>query len=236
MDSYQDRQWINSFKDQFQNWLISSYKDVYTINYPFTIQVSNEARQAAIEFSSRNAAQAKTLHPYMDSFMSKLAGTACRYAGIILLSDPTQKEMVITKAHMDLAIQIASLSIDHARYAIEPIGLQSLEPAIKLEAWYKSRNKCLFSYREAKQGLSSSYNKENVYAALDLLCLQHHLAMIPGPDRSDYYVVHPGIVHPSNLPLDYQFHYQEFLSQQHQLIQLPPLQVQELLPPPKSNL
>jgi hypothetical protein len=159
IDGCTDRQYINSFKDQHTNLLISSYKHVYAINYPYIIQVSNEARQAATEFSNRNATQAKSLHPYMDSFMSKLAGTACRYAGIILLSDPTKKEMVITKAHMDSAIQIASLSIGHARYAIEPAGLQSLEPAVKLEAWYKSRNKCLFSYREAKQGLSSSLKK-----------------------------------------------------------------------------
>jgi hypothetical protein len=93
---------------------------------------------------------------------------------------------------------------------------------MKIEEWYTSRKIALFNDSEAKQHLNSdNYKGETVESALKLLCLQYHLVQIPGLNRTDDYLVHPWIVHPSNLPEQFKVNFQTLLMQQFNIAPVP---------------
>jgi hypothetical protein len=179
------------------------------VKYPVLIDVSDQAKQMALTFRQENLFDSNT-YKYKKSFLNKLHGNACRIAYVLSLLE-NQNSNIINDIHMNQAINITKELFPHAEYATNPAGLKSVEAAIKLEEWFRTNQIPLFDYTKAKQALNSEFKDDTVRSALKLLCLNGYIAQIPGQKRTVDYVVHPSIVHPSNLPLEYQYKFQTLI-------------------------
>jgi hypothetical protein len=192
------------------------------------IPVTETARQLALNFRSQNIALSVN-NKHMSSFLHKLHGLACRIAGILSQIDLDNQSFCVNENHMRQAISIATELIGHEYFATNPCGLMSIEAAQKIEQWYRSHNRSIFEYSDARLGVSShyGYGKETMQSALKLLCYKFHIAQIPGLKRAETYVVHPWIVDPCHLPQEYKYTYCSLIQQQ---FSLPPLRHTLLLP------
>jgi hypothetical protein len=141
---------ISSFKER----LVMKYVCYSQRNSAIIIEPTKEAKQLAVEYDSMNRALAHT-NKFMDSYLNKHAGRACRIAAILKVLDPTPSGNDLNEKYLRDAINISQLLVDHGYFAMNPVGFRCIEAAMKIEEWYRSRNIALFNYSEAKQHLNS---------------------------------------------------------------------------------
>jgi hypothetical protein len=202
-----------NYKQQHElmkNNLCETIRYLYLINSspktPVLVEVSDKAKELNVNFRHHNDWRAKNSHKHMAPFMGKLHGTAARLACVLMNLDFNRTDFVINDTHMSKAIEIANELVEHTEYLTGPFNLRVMNIADRLEQWYiwNNNNNPFFSYREAKQALSSSVKPEELQAALELLIRYNHLLKIPGEKRAFVYVVHPGLLNPPTLPSEYQ--------------------------------
>jgi hypothetical protein len=200
-------QCFNELKYDFRRKILTIFRNSLKLNSPCIIYLSPEAKHSFDNISQTNFGITQYTYKYMEMYRDKFLGTLARLACILFVLDPNKRKKYIDITHMDLAHEIILNLLKHADFAVNPTGLQSIELATTIEDWYQPRNISVFEYSDAKRACNSHYSREQIVAALNLLCAQHHLVMIPGPKRTDHYVVHPGLVTPS-LPENYRYHFQ----------------------------
>jgi hypothetical protein len=211
INGYPDKQFIRDCLGLFKKLIQLILSRNAIINGRKMFGIASDAKQKLLEFSNLSKQIAGTSHDSCRSFILKNAGRAVRLACTISILSKDVKETISLK-DMEAAINICDILMNHANFASGPNGLVSVEAAKKIETNFKASNTHLFDYRTAKQWLNSNkYSPESVVAALNYLCLHHHISCIPGEKGAPIFVTHPSLVDSCYFPTEYQYQYQTFI-------------------------
>lgn len=158
----------------------------------FTISVEPNARQEIENYRTemKNVCD-KYVHVDQFEFLSKLAGTASRIAGILhAWQYDKPHETLLSQQTMQAGIQITRVISDHAWHALSPSGFRAVADAKKILEWVRRHQYSFFTSREIAQGSGVKIN-EKIFPALDLLEQHNILTQHITPKKPRMCMMHP---------------------------------------------
>lgn len=158
----------------------------------FTISVEPNARREIEEFRTemKNICDEFAYVAEVE-FLSKLAGTASRIAGILhAWQYAYPHEELLSQQTMQAGIQIARVISRHAGHALLPSGFRAVAEAKKILEWIRRHRHVSFTSRDIGQGVSGMRNA-NIFPALDLLEQNNILTQHIIPSKPRMCLMHP---------------------------------------------
>ena len=162
----------------------------------YNLELDHTALASLYNFEAQNSSKSQNGYGHMAAFLGKLHGIAGRIAGILHLwnhyaggfeMNPISSQTVAS------GIGIAQAIIPHANHAFGLAGLVGVDPAILISEWIKSARMIYFTYSEAKRGIASIIDKDQVNAGLERLITCCWIGRKYDLKGQPVYVVNPNI-------------------------------------------
>ena len=162
----------------------------------YNLELDHTALASLNNFEAQNLSMSQSDYGHMRAFLGKLHGIAGRIAGILHLWNHYaggSAAQPISCQIMASGIAIAQALIPHAGHAFSLDGLVGVDPAILISEWIKSARMLYFTYSEAKRGIASIIDKDQVNAGLERLVKCHLIGQVYDLKGQPVYVVNPNI-------------------------------------------
>lgn len=159
------------------------------------IIVSEQAGKHLLDFAAEvSLAIESNESPYLEAFLSKLAGTAMRLAANLHSWTHLEPEKVeICGSDMHAGIALAKLFWEHAEFLYKPKEEDALEIAIRIigwvQRWSDRYSRGYFTNGECLKGIH--LKEAQIEPALDLLARSRYVVRIVSPYKSTVNVFHP---------------------------------------------
>lgn len=157
-----------------------------------SISMERAAIERLLYFRAENQSLAVS-RPYMDGFLQKLHGMACRIAGVLHLWD-SSPENPITYETVENAIMITKAVIPHAEEVFSPSGFAAVRTALRIEDWFKKTGNISAKIRDINIGIGSDVNKRDIELGLGRMVKFNRAAQVFDSNNNPIYVINPQIV------------------------------------------
>lgn len=179
-------------------------KSILNLNYTqerhrqiFSLEVEPGARAELENFNSRNLWRIQNGQEYMESFLSKLHGMACRMAGVLHLWGYYSGSWGMTPITIQTvcsAITVAEALIPHADHAYRPTGMIATETAERLDNHIRSARLPYVKPRDARNDIGRDLSMKEVLIGFERLRQYNRVAELFDHTGARIYVVHPALV------------------------------------------
>jgi hypothetical protein len=188
----------NYYKDSDQKYLL--YKKFiklicqfdYNHKTPLEFYLTDDAKKFLDSYRDINIVQFKNQYKFIESFLSKLPGTVVRISVILKIADMSNSNMIDT-CYIEQASKICSAIVPHVDYAMNPIGLKSIENDIRIKEWIIKNNISEFQIKDISQNIDG-LNKAKILPAIEELVHLNYIAKVNFNKISPDYVVHSSLI------------------------------------------
>ncbi len=183
--------WWDFFKENLKQLLRKNFTQDSKLERK-SIPVERAAVERLLDFQAENQRLAIT-NPYMEGFLKKLHGMACRIAGVLHLWE-SSPENPIGLQTVECAIMIARAIIPHAEEVFSPSGFAAVKTAIRIEDWFRKNGNIYAKIHDINNGIGSDVKKRDIEPGLERMMKFNRAAQVFDSNNTPIYVINPQIV------------------------------------------
>lgn len=188
--------WWDYFKENLKRLLRENFTQDSKCKRK-SISMERAGVEELLRFRAQNQNQAVN-RPYMDGFLQKLHGMACRIAGVLHLWDSSPENPISYKT-VESAIMITLTLIPHAEEVFSPSGFAAVKTALRIEKWFEKTGNISAKIHDINNGIGSDVKKQDIELGLERMMKFNRAAQVFDSENKPIYVINPQIV-PDALP------------------------------------